>query len=150
MTKAFACTGALASALALAAGGCGGGSKGLSKDEYAARLNRICADYNRTIKRVGTPTSPAELAAKGPKLIAEFDKALARVKKLTPPKELKADVDTFLSEYTQLRGVVDQIVQAAKRNETTKIVQLAAQAEPLNKDTQALGKKLGAPACAAG
>jgi hypothetical protein len=148
MTKAFVLTGVAAIGLAVA--GCGGGSKTLSKEEYASKLNQICADYNKTVTRIGRPTSPAELASKGKMLIAEFDKALAKVNALEPPSAIEADVERFVAEYRRLRELVSRIVAAAKQNDTASVVGLAMQASPLDRDTARLGKKLGAPACAAG
>ena len=138
-------------ALALAAAGCGGGgSKTLSKEEYGKQLNTICADYNAKVKKIGQPNSIAELADKGPKLLEEFDKTVAKADKLKPPSEIKTDVDKFLSESKQLRDAIDQLINAAKKNDAAKITEFGGKADALSKDTDAFGKKLGAPACAQG
>ena len=138
-------------ALALAAVGCGGGgSKTLSKADYASQLNQICSDYNATVKKIGEPNSIAELADKGPKLLEEFDKAVAKADKLKPPSEIKTDAGKFLSESKQLRDAINQLIAAAKKNDTAKITEFGGKADALSKDTDALGKKLGAPACAQG
>jgi hypothetical protein len=137
--------------LAFVAAGCGGGgSKTLSKDEYRRRLNSICADYNATVARVGRPTNLAQLASEGPRLIAEFDKTLLKIKQLEPPSEVKLDAEKLVSESKQLRDLVNQIVAAAKKKDAAKITQLGARAGALSKDSDALARRLGAPACAAG
>lgn len=138
-------------AVAVAAAGCGGGgSKTLSKQEYGSQLNTICADYNAQVKAIGQPGNLTELAGKGPKLLDEFKKAIAKAEKLKPPAELKADADKFISEAKQLTGVLSDLIDAAKKNDTTKIAQLGSKADALSKDSDALGKSLGAPACAQG
>jgi hypothetical protein len=135
--------------LALAAAGCGGGgSKTLSKEEYGSQLNQICGDATATLDKVGRPGSIPELASKGPKLIDEFDKAVSKAEALKPPSEIEADAGRFVSKSKQLRGVLGQLVDAAKKNAIGRIAQLAVGAESLGNDVGALGRKLGAPACA--
>ncbi len=132
--------------LALAVAGCGGGgSKGLSKEDYGAKLNQICAT---TVKKAGLPSSLPELVSKGPALIAEFDRALPQAEALEPPGDLKQDAEKFLSEYRQLRNLVSQLIAAAKKNDLGTVAQAAGKADALGKDTAALARKLGAPACA--
>jgi hypothetical protein len=132
--------------VALAAAACGGGgSEGLSKEDYAAKLNEICA---ATVEKADRPSSLPELVSNGPRLLAEFDKALPQAEALVPPDELKPDVDKFLSEYKHLRNLVSQLIDAAKKNDLAKVAQLGARADALGQDTAALARKLGAPACA--
>ncbi len=137
-------------AAAVAAAGCGGGggSKSLTKQEYAAQLNKICADANADRKKVGNVGSPADVVSKGPKLLAAFDRLVSRAEKLKPPSDIKADSDKLLSEAKQLRDLISQVIDAAKTNDLTKITQLGAKGDALTKDLDALGTKLGAPACA--
>jgi hypothetical protein len=137
--------------LALVAAGCGGGgSKTLTREQFSRRLNSICADYVATVGRVGRPKSLAQLASRGPRLIAEFDKALVRIQQLAPPADMKADADKLVAESKQLRDLVSQIVVAAKKKDAARIAQLGARAEVISKDSDALARKLGAPACAEG
>ena len=138
-------------ALALTAAGCGGGgSTTLSKEEYGSQLNTICADYNAKVKEIGEPSSISELADKGPTLLDEFDAAIAKAEKLKAPDELAATRDEFFSKSKDLRNTISDIVDAAKANDSAKINELGPKADELSSQTDALGKKLGAPACAEG
>ena len=149
MKRTVALAGVLA--VALAAAGCGGGgSKTLSKAEYGKQLDKICADYNAEVKKIGQPSSLADLGQKGPKLLDSFKAAVSKAEKLKPPAELKADADKFVSEAKQLTGVLSQLIDAAKKNDTAKITSLGGQADALSKDSDTLGKRLGASSCAQG
>jgi hypothetical protein len=149
MKRTVALAGVLA--LVLAAAGCGGGgSKTLSKAEYGAQLERICADYNAEVKKIGQPSSLAELGQKGPKLLDQFRAAVGKAEKLKAPAELKANADKFVSEAKQLIGVLSDLIDAAKKNDTAKITALGGKATALSKDSNTLSKSLGAPACAQG
>ena len=146
MAGARALAAAAVLATALAAAGCGGGGgEGLSSEEYADKLDAICAS---TVEQAGQPNSLPELVSKGPKLLAAFDEALPKAEALEPPDELKPDVDTFLAKYKQLRGLVGRLIDAARKNDLTKVAQLGVQADALGQETAALARKLGAPACA--
>ena len=135
--------------LSLAAAGCGGGgSKTLSKAEYASELNQICEGYNAKIKEIGRPANPAELATKGPKLLREFEKAISKAEKLKAPDELEADAAAFVASAKELDGAISALLDAAKKNDRGKIAPLVAKADAVAARGDALGRKLGAPACA--
>ncbi|HZQ66846.1 MAG TPA: hypothetical protein VFA66_16645 [Gaiellaceae bacterium] len=136
-------------ALVLSAAACGGGgSKTLSKEEYGSRLNAICKDAAAQEKEIGTPTSPSELVGKGPELRAALDRAIAKAEKLKPPDELKTAADKFLAESKQLSSLLRRIVDAAGKNDVATLARLGAQAQTIGTDAAAVGKQLGAPACA--
>jgi hypothetical protein len=138
-------------ALALAAAGCGGGgSKTLSKEEYGSQLNQICKDYNARVTEIGQPANVAELGTKGPQLLDEFSGAISKGEKLKAPDELKATSDEFISKSKELESTLGQLVDAAKANDAAKIQEIGQKADALGKETDDLGTKLGAPACAQG
>jgi hypothetical protein len=135
--------------LALVAAGCGGGgSKTLSKEEYGSQLNQICKDYNAKVKEIGEPTSIPELGTKGPKLLDEFNGAIAKAEKLEPPSELKAKADKFVADAKELTGLLTQLIDAAKKNDTAKVQEVGVKADALSKEADSLGTQLGAAACA--
>src|SRR5205823_15069754 len=111
-------------------------------------LNQICRQAAAEEKQIGTPTSPGEIASKGPKLRAALDQGIAKAEKLKPPSELKSAADKFVAETKQLSSLLGQIIDVAKKNELAKLVPLGAQAQALGKDAAAVGRSLGAPACA--
>jgi hypothetical protein len=129
------------------AAGCGGGTT-LSKEEYGSQLNAICADFNAKVEEIGEPTSISELADKGPQLLAELDATIAKAEKLKAPSEIRADADRFLSVVKELRDLDSDLIDAVEKNDTAAISAFGARAEALFTERDALGKKLGAPACA--
>jgi len=138
-------------ALVLVAAGCGGGSKTLSKEEYGTQLNKICSDLNAKNKAIGDPNSIAEVATKGPKLLDAFDNAIADVKKLKPPAEIKDAAARFISLGEQERGLISDLIDAAKKKDDAKINELGSKIDPLDKESNDIAKnQRGAPACAQG
>jgi hypothetical protein len=142
--------GALLVALAaVVAAGCGGGgSTTLSKEDYATQLDQICADYNAKQKEIGDPASLADVAEKGPKIIDEFDKAIAKAEKLKAPDELKSTRDAFFAKSKQQRDLLEELVAAAKKDDGAMVQEIGTKIDPLKTEVDALGKELGAPACA--
>jgi hypothetical protein len=131
-------------------GGGGGGGSALTAEEYGKELNTICADYDARVKAIGEPGSIEELGTKGPKLRAEFDRAIAKAEKLEPPDELAETHDQFIAKGKQLSGLIGDLIEAAKKNDAKKIAEVGTQAELIGNESDKLGEKLGAPACASG
>jgi hypothetical protein len=138
-------------ALALAATGCGGGSKTLSKEEYSAKLNQICRDLQAKNKEIGEPSSPAEVVAKGPQLADELQKAIDEAKELKPPAELAEAADRFLSLTQQIDDKIDEVVDAAKSQDAQKLATIGISIDTLSKEADEIAtKRLNAPACTQG
>jgi hypothetical protein len=139
--------------LAIAAAGCGGGGGGsaLSKDEYSARLNHICEELNSKNKEIGDPQSVEDVAQKGPKLNDAFQEAIDEVEGLNPPDELKDAHERFLSLGKQIHSKIDDLIDAAKKNDQAKLQQIGSAIDPLDKESNQIAtNQLGAPACAQG
>jgi hypothetical protein len=138
--------------LTLAAAGCGGGGGGrLSKEEYSAKLNRICADLNAKDKELGEPRSPDELVAKGPQLADAFQKAIDEAKKLKPPAELEDAADRFVSLAQQIHGKIDEGVVAAKKQNVVKLARIGITIDTLSKQSNEIARRdLKASACSLG
>jgi hypothetical protein len=134
----------------LAAAGCGGGgSKTLSKEEYGSQLAKLCTDADAQRKALG-PINVANIASKGPGLLDALDGLISKVEKLKAPKEFKADADRLIATTKQLRGILAQVVDAAKAKDLLKLPELETKATALTNEADSLGKALGAPACATG
>ena len=88
-----------ASALLLAlllAAGCGtggGGGKRLTRDQYAAKADAICAKYKQQLKVPEGVSSMSELVASVDKGLPVLAKALDEIRKLKPPADEQATVD---------------------------------------------------------
>ncbi len=139
--------------LSLAAAACGGGgsaSKALTKEEYVSKLNQICKDANAEEEKIGTPSGLAEFASKAPKLRAVFDSAVAKAEKLQAPSETKADADKFIADAKRIGALLTEAVDAAKKNDEAKVIATGAKLQAVVQDGEAVGKRLGAPACAQG
>jgi hypothetical protein len=127
-----------ASALLLAlllAAGCrgGGGSKPLTRDQYAAKADAICAKYN------GHAASP----------LRDLDlfKALDEIRKLKPPADEQATVDAWLAQVENLEGDVKEIRDKAKSNDWQGVKNFVSKATRHNAKSRQLATQLGMKVC---
>jgi hypothetical protein len=150
--KKLAIAATLVLALAVVAAGCGGGGgKTLSKEEYSSQLNKICTELNAKNKEIGEPSSLDDVVQKGPKLNDAFQNAIDEVEGLNPPDELKDAHERFLSLGKQIHSKIDDLLDAAKKNDVAKVQQISSTIDPLDKASNQIAKtQLGAPACAQG
>ena len=63
----------------------GGGSKRLTKKQYAAKADTLCAAFNKQVNAVPTPKTIAEAATSFEKLLPLDRKLVADMKALKPP-----------------------------------------------------------------
>jgi hypothetical protein len=139
--------------LAVAAAGCGGGGGGktLSKEEYSSQLSEICTELNAKNKEIGDPQSVADVVEKGPKLNDAFQNAIDEVENLNPPDELQDAHKRFLVLGKQIHSKIDDLIDAAKKNDPAALQQIGSAIDPLDKESNDIAtNQLGAPACAQG
>jgi len=137
-------------AATLVAAGCGSSSSGpysASKADFAAALNTICVSANAKSKALGI-SSLSGIASKGSQQIAIGQSELASLKKLgTPPASIKTDVTNIISQTNTEITLFDQVITAAKANDTAKATQLEAQFSALDTSMNPDFTAIGAPAC---
>jgi hypothetical protein len=139
----LACAGTLA--------GCGSGSKGLTRLEYAQRSDAICARYNQqTAHLQGRGTGVEHLASVAEQTLASFDRATARLRALPPPQEVSALAGRWLASLARLRAAVVRIRDAARANDLAAVRTVATQAQRDNDASNRLAQRLGMTACSAG
>jgi hypothetical protein len=139
----------LACAAALA--GCGSGSKGLTRLEYAQRSDAICARYNQQTAHLrGRGTGVEHLASVAEQTLALFDRARARLRALPPPQEASALAGRWLASLARLRADVVRIRDAARANDLAAVRTVAMQAQRDNDASNRLAQRLGMTACSAG
>lgn len=152
MSKRFltAAAAAVVVSLALVAAGCGGnggGGEQLTAEEYAAALDKICADFNAAQEEIGEPESVEDLAELGGKIGDAADDLIAAVEDLSPPDELKDTAEKFVEGGKEQRALLGDLVDAAKDGDEAKINELAGRGEELDSESDALARELGAEEC---
>jgi hypothetical protein len=137
--------------LAIAAAGCGGGDGGgaLSREEFVAQLDQICADFNEKEDEVGELETLEQIAEQGAVVRREFGAAIERIRNLgEPPEEIRADVNRFLEVSDELHRLIGELVEAAEQNDLEPLRELAEEGAALQEESNEIANRLGAESCA--
>jgi hypothetical protein len=148
---------------AIMLGGCGGGGGGggggsgsgsgsgarLTREEYAAKANSICAAYNKEYDALGEPKSSAEVIAGIDKLLPLQRTMVASLKALNPPSGEEATATKAIALGEELTTGETALSAALKSGDMAKVGELSAAAEPVSKEADALFRQLGVTECTA-
>jgi hypothetical protein len=133
----------------LLAAGCrgGGGSKPLTRDQYAAKADAICAKYEQQLRIPEGVSSRSELAAAVDKTSPVLAKVLDEIRKLKPPADEQATVDAWLAQAENLEGDVKEIRDKAKSNDRQGLLNALSKANGHNAKSRQLASQLGMKVC---
>lgn len=126
----------------------GGGNKRLTKAEFAAKANALCASFNKADKAAGSPTSLAEAVAYFEKLTPLYEKRVTDLDALKPPADEQATVDKIVALEKDEAAVAKQLLAALKANDQAKANELVASGNANSKKAKVLYKELGLTECA--
>ena len=128
---------------------CGGGSsKRLTKEQFAAKSNALCAAFNDQVTAAGTPTTIATAIVMYKKLLPFDKKLIADVKKLKPPANEAADVKRGIVLQEEQAARAEALIAALEKNDIKQATKLAAESDATQKESKAIFIKLGAAECA--
>ena len=160
---------AVAAALALGMGACGGdddddggGGGGattnaqttpasgdaLSKEEFVAKANEICSDAQEEASKIESPSQgnfdELEETLVQSKEIAEAQQS--KLEALTPPDELKSQVDELNRLSRENLAKLDETLEAARAKDATKVQEVLQSVDTSR--IEELSKEIGADKCA--
>ncbi|MGD0272703.1 MAG: hypothetical protein ABSB96_03120 [Gaiellaceae bacterium] len=129
--------------------GCGGGGGGkrLSKKEFAAKANELCAAYNKKVNAVPTPKTDAEALASLDKLLPLDKKLIADVKNLKPPASEEATVKRVVTLGEEQAARIEALIAAVKAKDKATLNTLISEGDKNDKESKALFKQLGITEC---
>lgn len=127
--------------------GCGGGSKALSRQEYASKADAICGKYNEQVKAFAHPSNLADLAKATDKALPILDRAMVDLRKLKPPKDEEKIVGQWLGQVENLKGDLLEIRDKAKNNDLQGVQAVVPKAQDHNKRSNELAAELGMSVC---
>jgi hypothetical protein len=108
--------GAVAAGVVLAFGG---GGKGLTRTEYVARINAICARYAHRLDAIVPPdlAIPAAVDASVRSALPLVEQQAAEARAVDPPAGLKAQVDRFFALNERSIAALRDMRRAADRRD---------------------------------
>jgi hypothetical protein len=137
---------------ALLVAGCGGGGGGggtttLSKDDFAARITKVCTEGRQKIANLGISLSSISGIAKaGDKAVDLENEQIDKFKSLKAqaPDEIQAEVDDFIAKAETSRDKLTELVDAAKEGDATKAASVAPEVTSTGQAVHDAAKSFGA------
>ena len=134
---------------AILLGGCGGGGGDrLSKDEYAAKANALCAAFNKEVNATGVLRVTEGITAGMDKLLPFEKKLIADLKALKPPTDEEATAKKAIAFGEQVYAGETKLNAALKSGDMTKAQKLISEIEVPGNQADTLFTQLGATECA--
>jgi hypothetical protein len=149
----------------LAVAGCGGGgsssttgasgasgqagSQPLSKADFVAQANQVCANSSDKITALGQQThSASQIPSYLTKLGAIAEDLNSQLQALTPPAELQAEYQQLLDKNSETISVTHRAVAAAQSGDQQELQAQIAKGNEINAAKVPIAKELGIPNCA--
>jgi hypothetical protein len=143
---------------ALIPAGCGGDDDGVSRDGYAKRVNKVCDDAERQLRKldIGSAETSAEVGALIDDVIAKSRAAIDRLKALERPSgDAGETADRFVATLEgEFAGdalpALDDLKAAIRSGDRGAAADAADRLSELeNTESDRFARQLGAEACAA-
>jgi hypothetical protein len=126
---------------------CGGGGDGrLTASEYRSKADSICADANKKLNSLGTPSTAAELRRLLKKARPTLKNAIDRLEALEPPESLESKADEWNSKNEALLQKYDEL---SKEKDIGRLQQKGQELARLNDEANTYARtQLGLTDCA--
>jgi hypothetical protein len=152
----------LALAAAVAAAGCGGGGGGkrLTKSEFIAKADGICAEANKNV-----PKPPSDLANVDPTAATTTDEQLKKfgdyiddvvkhlrselddLRGIKPPADLQDKYDSGLATLDESLNEISEAADAARDGDREKLKSKLDESDKHSNEANKLAKELGLTVC---
>jgi hypothetical protein len=129
--------------------GCGGSSNDqrLTRDQYAAKADAICGKYTQKTDALSRPATLSDLADVSDQVLPLLRDARTELDRLRPPQDEEAIANAWLDEFAVIIRDVEQIRDAAKKNDKTAVQAAAQPALQHNQHSNDLATQLGMTVC---
>jgi hypothetical protein len=130
--------------------GCGGGHKEtpqLTKQQYAAALNKLCVTGNRQVAALRLTTDIRTWKKNGQKAAKIADQTVKGFEALTPPDSLRDAAQKYTKSSRDLVSAVSDAAGAAKKGDTKKFDDALSRQQNASIQARGYAHELGAKSC---
>ena len=156
--KGFAA--AVIAVAALVGAGCGGddetpgGGEALTKQEWIAKADAICADAQERIQKLGDPGTDlsklAELTGDAKEIL---EAEVAAIRDLNPPPGDEQQIDAMLAQVENGSEALEALIEAATSGDISKLQEITAEGSEFSKasaEADRLASDYGLKECGTG
>ena len=141
---------AVAMAVAAVAAACGGGDGGgdrLTKEQYIAEADAICADINEQLDALGEPGNLEEVAELAESAVGIQEEALEKLRALQPPEADEATLNEAYELLDQQVVLGNEIADAARDGDAASITAIIGQLEGIDNQADQIAIDYGLTEC---
>ena len=132
--------------------GCGGSKKTpqLTKEQYAAALNKLCTGANRQVAALRLTTAMGTWKQNGQKAAKIAGQTVKGFEALTPPDSLVEEAAKYNAASEEIASAVQDAADAAKKGDTKKFDKAISEQQNAGSQARTAASEIGATACAGG
>jgi hypothetical protein len=137
----------------LALSGCGGdddGGEPLTREEYAAQADAICARFKERVDAAGNPANLSELAVAADAVLPSYEKSIDDLRELRPPERDEETADQWLDQLEVVKDDLSEIRDQARAGDEPGLRETALRAQQNNTRAEQLATQLGMSVCNTG
>lgn len=123
---------------------------GLSKEEFIARADEICADVNAKTQELEQPRDPGEFTRFARRAQAITQQAVADLRELDPPEDDAALIDRMIDKIEEAVSVLPEIGDAVAAEDFQRVQELGMQVQDNAQEAQEIAQNYGFEECARG
>jgi hypothetical protein len=128
-------------AVALLVTGCGSQS-------YGAKVSKLCENFAKREKQIGTPSDPQALAARGGQIVKAYDEEILQpLLRITPPQQYAAAAERLRGIAQRQRDTLQALAAAGKRGDVQQLRRLAVRNAQLNVQAGEVARQIKADSC---
>jgi len=129
--------------------GCGSGHEKtqLTKEQYAAALNKLCTSGNRQVAALRLTTNIKTWKQNGQRAAKIADQTVKGFEAVTPPDSLRDAAEKYTAASDDLVNAVSDAANAAKNGDTKKFDDALSRQQNASLQARGYAHELGATAC---
>ena len=120
----------------------------LSKAEYVRRADAICAEYDRRLESLPDPENVAGIADVAAEALPIAREGARKLRALRPPEDVEPTVQRWLARNDENIERMEELRDAARAGDTTKVQRIASAAVENERRADALARRIGLQQCA--
>ena len=131
--------------------GCGGSNKKtpeLTKEQYAAALDKLCTSANNQVAALRLTTAMGTWKQNGQKAAKIAGQTVRGFRALTPPDSLTQEAATYNKASEEILSSVQNAASAAKKGDKQKFDEAISAQQNAGSEARTAAAEIGATACA--
>jgi hypothetical protein len=121
---------------------------GCGSQSYGSKVSKLCENFAKREKQIGTPNDPQALAVRGDKIVKAYDEEILQpLLRIQPPERYAAAAQRLRGIAQQQRDTLQGLADAGKRGDVQQVRRLAVRNAHLNAQAGEVARRIKADSC---